>query len=117
MSAAARYSSPSLVLDAVAREVQEQQVLRAAVAEEARDPPRQMRLRLVQQHLDVEVALRRVAQDVRQLLGVGGRRAQLLELGVAVVRGGDDERVPSPRRHGHGSIDAWRATNESISRR
>ena len=88
----------AVVLEAVAGEVQEQQVVAPAVREERRDLAAQDGLGLVDRQLDREVADRRVVEDPGQLLGIAGRGAQPTQLLVAVRAVRDDERVAA----GHG---------------
>src|SRR5262249_12966475 len=88
-----------------------------AVAEEQRDLPRQVGVRLVNPHLYFEVALVAIAQDLREPLGVRRRRTQLRQPRVVVVRRRDDQRVPREPRRRHGQSAACRARNDSISSR
>jgi len=96
--------------------VQQQEVLRPAVAEEAGDGARQRGLRLVGEDLHLEVALLRVTQDLGELLRVRRRPTQLLELDVVVARGGHDQRVAALLLGRHGEPDAWRARKDSTNR-
>lgn len=80
--------------------------MRTAIPEEARDHPRQIAVGLIHSHLDLEVALFGIAQDVRERLGVGGRGAQLLQPGIAIARGGHDQRVTTGGYSTHGGSGA-----------
>ena len=89
---------PAVVLEPVAREVQQQQLVATAVAEERRDPATQDRVRLVQGRGDLELADLGVPQDLRQRRGVPRGRAQPAQLRVRVGVGRDDQRKPSRHR-------------------
>jgi hypothetical protein len=88
----------AVVLQAVAGEVQEQQVVAAAVGEEGRDLAAQHRLGLVDRQLDREVADLRVVEDARERLRVAGRGPEAAQLLVAVGAVRDDERVAAGQR-------------------
>ena len=89
----------AVVLEAVAGEVQEQQVVARALGEERGDPAAQRGLRLVDSEVDLEVADLGVVQHARERLGVGRRRAQAAQLRVVVAATGDDQSEAA----GHGA--------------
>jgi len=89
---------PRVVLQAVTREVEQQQVIGLAVREEVLDAPAHDMRRLVVHHLHVEVADVLVPQDLRQRFGVGSRRPQAAQPRILVLVAGDDERA-APAGH------------------
>lgn len=92
----------ALVLDPVARHVQEQQVIGPAVGEELLDRQVDLVRGLVEQRANLEATDRGVAQHPRERLGIAGGRAQPPQARVVVVGAGDDQRSgsrPSPVSH------------------
>ena len=71
----------------------------------------------VEEDLDLEVPFSGVPQHLGESLGVGRGRSQLRELGIAVGRGRDEQRVAllGSRTHGGGGI--CRVKKDSSKRR
>ena len=113
ISVSAHARTAPLVLDAVTRAVEQQDVVRTSVGEEVLERDTDVERRRVDRHLDQEVADLRVAQDVRKLRRVVARRAQRAKLRVPVGVGGDDQRVPRAR-HANRSLAGGAAVDEYV---
>ncbi len=86
------------VFDAVAGEVEQEQVVAVAIGEEVLDPLADHRRALVHDRVDIEAADRRVAQHPGQRVDVLDRRPQPAQLRV-VVGGCRDQQRGLTARH------------------
>ena len=89
--------APVLREDAVAREVEEQEVLPAALAEEVLDPLLDRVGGLIDQPLDLEAADRLVPEHLGERLDIARRRAQRRQPWIDVGGAGDQQSAPSAR--------------------